>query len=475
MAKSSEGLDHQYGGVMSDWLPKRLPEDLDAERALLATLAAPNALDPESSFAQAHQAILSLAPEHFIHPAHRAILRAIRTLYAEAEEVNPLTLKAALERHGTLGLVGDYPGLIDLLSSEEVGKPMVLVDRLIDLWRARQVIRYGAEAVRCAASREKGISDLISELSGKLAALSVGRDVARIRSASAMLDRLKSREAFRDPGEAGGKAAWIGLPDLDEEIEASPKHVVIIAARPGIGKSALAIQGLWHTARCGLSSLLISLEMDTHEVEARLAAWLSGEGQRRFRDGTYTDTAVWNLSREELALQKIHTWAHPSGVAWSKVEAVIRDAVRVHGVSCVWIDHVLLLGKPSLGKGVNEAACWTALSRSIKRLAQELQICIVSLCQLNREGEGVEPKLSDLKESGGWEEDANAVVMLWPKDPKANEGRVENKPVFVKVAKNRSGAGFFKRELSFQGATNRFSVVERTTEDVQQAMRRRFR
>jgi replicative DNA helicase len=443
-----------------------LPEDIEAERTLVATLGASGTLDPGSEAADAHRAVLSIQPAHLVHPGHRAVLGAIQALYSAAADIDPLALKATLERQGTLAKVGGYPGLLEILGGEEVRRPSVLVERLMNLWRARQVIRLAEDAQQQAMVQGRDVQSLIGELAGRLMDLAAGNVSKGIRKASAMLDRVQCKEAFRQPGEMGGKLAWVGLPNIDEEVEASPRHVVIIAARPGGGKSALAVQGCWHTARHGHACLLVSLEMDEDEVESRLASWRTSEGHRRFRAGTYSDAAVNTLMRDGETMDRIHTWVHPSNVPWHTVEATIRDAVRVHQVRSVWIDHVLLLQKPNL-RGANDAACWTALSRAIKRLAQELNICIVSLCQLSRADDGAEPKLSSLKESGGWEEDANAVLMLWPKDPKASEGFAESKAVNVKVAKNRSGAGGWKRELEFRGAWSQFFEVERTTEDPQ--------
>jgi len=440
----------------------RFPDDIEAERALVSTLAAPGALDPESSFQQAHQAIIALSEDYFVHPANRAIFRGIKQLYVDAIEINPLTLKSCLEKNGTLNAVGGYGGIIESLGGEEVGKPMVLVDRLASLWRARQTIRYCADAAKAASSEELAIDEVIGDLSGKITSMHLGSKATEWHRASSMLDRLQAKEAFKRVGER--KVAYFGLDAIDDAIEAAPEHVVMIAARPACGKSALTIQSLWHTARKGNSCLLVSLEMNKDEVESRLASWGSGESQRKFRSGDYSDIAVFTLGKEHETLDRILIWDHPSGVQWNKVESIIRDAVRLHSVSCVFIDHVLLIAKPKGDKGANDAARWTELSHSLRRLAQELKICIVELCQLNRKDDGIEPMLSSLRDSGGWEEDANAVIMLWPKEVKASGDFTEQSSIFIKVEKNRSGISHFKREVCFQGAINRFSIVEQTTD-----------
>jgi replicative DNA helicase len=444
---------------------QKLPEDLDAERALLATLAAPGILDPGSLNAEAQRAALEMRPEYFVHPAHRAVCAAIQALYAEGAEIGLVVLKAKLEQEKRLGYVGGFAGLVEMLSFEEVGRPTVLVDRLLNLWRAREVIQLGIEAQRRGIEEQEPVGELVTDLANRLTTLATGATGLEIWKGTELLDRLMAGQPFRDPN-GSAKLVHFGIPAMDDVLEASASHVITIGARPGVGKSALEIQGVWRTALAGERPFLISLEMDRDEIGARLAAWQTGEPYKTFRQGTWTASSVESMVAESEALERITTWCHPSGVPWAKVEAAIRDAVRIHGCTSAWIDHSLLIAKPIQGKGSTDAACWSALSRGIKRLAQELRICIVVLIQLNRQGAEGEPKLSDLKESGAWEEDANAVWMLWDKNQNAEDTMAETKEIYVKAAKNRSGASGWKRELEFWGALNRFREVEQMTDPV---------
>lgn len=441
----------------------RTPEDLDSERSLLATLASPGALDPGNSSAECQKAVLSMRPAMFIHPTHRLVCEAIQGIYKANAEVNVLSLKAWLESKGKLDFAGGFTALVELVQNgEDVLYPMVLVDRLENLWRSREVMRLGAEAHRRGQDSMEPIGSVLSDIATQLSALSAGSTGIEIRSGGLIIDRLMSGEAFRDPN-GGAKLVNFGVPCMDEVVEAAQGHVITLGARPGVGKSAEAIQGLWETALSGGRPFLVSLEMDKHEIDSRLASWVTGSGYSVFRSGHWKASDVEAMMGVQAAAERIQTWCHPSGVPWSKVEAAIRDAVRVHGCTSVWIDHVLLIAKPVGSKGANDAACWSELSRGIKRLAQELGICIVNLIQLNRQGADGEPRLQDLKESGAWEEDANAVWMLWNKDAMAAETQQESKSVWVKSAKNRSGASGWKRELNFQGAINRFTEVTHET------------
>lgn len=126
----------------ASWLPERLPEDIDAERSLLATCCAPGA----ETLAVAVAAVLE--DEDFVHPAHRALFAALRGLLDQQLEVNALTLKDALDEDGTLAKVGGFGGLTELLGAPEVGRPQVLADLVKRKSRHRALVRLGAQLVR---------------------------------------------------------------------------------------------------------------------------------------------------------------------------------------------------------------------------------------------------------------------------------------------------------------------------------------
>jgi replicative DNA helicase len=443
---------------MTPYLPDRMPEDLEAEKMLLATLAGDFGLGHETD--GAHTAMLSCMPEYFVKPQHRLIFESMLRLYHSKQEISIIFVKADMEKYGTFDHAGGFTEISEVFSAMEVADPMPLVAILEDAYKRRILLNISAGIQTKAISGMVPTEDLISAAGQMLSGLSQGSTGAKTEDCAAIVPRLMAGEPFVEPGANSGKLAWLGLPEFDRAIEASAEHVITIAARPGIGKTALAIQTQWMTALNGIPSLLISLEMNRDELHGRVAAWKTGCEYRAFRDGRWNEWATNHLNEHVNTLAMMRYWVHPSGVPWAKAEAAIRESVRQHGTRVVLIDHLLLLQKPNLGKNANDAACWTAISRNIKRLAQELKICFVNLCQLNRAGDGVEPKLSDLKETGGWEEDANAVVLLYPKDPKAQTQIGGIKEVFGKAAKVRSGASGWKRLLEFDGAKSRFKEAK---------------
>jgi replicative DNA helicase len=128
----------------------------------------------------------------------------------------------------------------------------------------------------------------------------------------------------------------------------------------------------------------------------------------------------------------------------------------------VAIDHALLIARPDIGRGANSASQYSETARKIKEIAQRLGICVLLLCQVNRQAKEGEPSMGDLKESGGFEEFADAVLILWQKAD-AEAAPDKPTPVWAKLAKNRGGQGGWRRELGLRGAVGHFNEMERDT------------
>lgn len=435
-----------------------LPTDHDAELCLIATIGGEGELTPGAGYPYSHQALLAMDSRAFSDPRLRYIFDAIKAIYSRSEEVSMLVIKSELERTGKLDLVGGRVTLIELLGTEPTTRPDTLAGIVMERWNQRRLMRLADKMIESAELLTPA-DEIASRLQSSLAEVFSSGTNADVRQASMMLDYLHEGRPFRDTTHAE-KQAWLGLDAIDEALEAAPGHVIIVSARPGIGKTALAVQGACISAHHGGRPLVISLEMDHDEVFSRIAARLSGASAKIYRKGTWGQAESNNLSSQQAVMDRIGVWSHPSGVEWSRVEAVIRDQVRRNQVDSVWIDYFTLIRKPT-GKG-NDAALWGEVSSSIKRVAQELGITVVLLSQLNRDGDAVEPKLSDLRETGQLEQDANAVVMLWPKDAKAMESAAETKFIFAKLAKNRSGQAGWRCEIGFNGATGTLRPLVRS-------------
>ena len=443
----------------------RLAQDSAAERSLLATLCAPGAEHIASTI------LPSIKRDYFVTPQHRVLFEALEAIIEdENPEVTSITLRDQLVLMGKADLVGGIAGIGEILSADEVARPENLVDILRRHWTTRRIAELGHKLMHSPAALEDP-SALASEVATSLTNIQMSReDLDETPAGDAIMERLASMSRFTDD-ESSGKLVYFGIERLDQRIIVSSQDYVIIAARPGCGKTAKAVQMMCVTASKGIKCLFISLELKKVEAEARIAAWWTRVGYGYLWAGKYDTDTAGKFNRVRESANRIEVWHRPSGIEWAEVEAKIRRSVALCGVKVVFIDYFTLIAKPRGGRSSSDASLWAELSGKIRRIAQTLNIAIVVLCQLNREGDGVKPKLKDLKETGQLEQDAQIVIGLYKsKSEKSGElevpygergevQRVESgeEVPFLTLLKYRNGDSSLNMQLQFDGATNRFA------------------
>lgn len=450
---------------MPQALDEGVSSDVLAERSLIATICAPGA---ESVAANLLPTIRS---EFFVDPRCRLIFEALEVLMEDEDpEVSSITLRDQLVLMGKSHLVGGIVGIGEVLASDELGRPELLVDILRRHWMARRLAEYGHRLMHSPESKEDP-STLASEIATDLVNMQMSQaDRDETTAGDSIMDRFAHMLRFSDD-QSSGKIAHFGIEKLDSGIIVANEDYVIVAARPGCGKTAMAVQMMCQSATKGVNSLFVSLELKKVEAEARIAAWWTGIGYGHLWAGKYGEDTAGRFNRVRDAANRIEVWHRPSGTDWSEIEAKIRRAVAVRGVKLVFIDYFTLIAKPRGGRSSSDAALWGELSGKIRRLAQSLGIAIVVLCQLNREGDGVKPRLKDLKETGQLEQDAQIVIGLWRgkseksgdmEAPYGRDGEVAHvesgdEVPFLVLLKNRNGNANLNLQLQFDGATNRFA------------------
>jgi len=457
---------------MADWLPERLPEDIDAERAFLATCCAPGAGYVAS------EAVFSLSDEDFVHPAHRAVFRALRTLIEAQVEVSSLTLKDALDQDDSLNKVGGYPGLVELLAGEDVERPQVLADLIRRKAKLRRLVHLGAALVRRAAEEDEAPEVLVDQTAQDLFHLAQGDAKAKglltIQSvANDAMERLAERmEGRLSPG------VRVGFSRFDELTQGfQPGNLIVLAARPGIGKTALALNWILRAAqerdgRPGHCGAFFSLEMSHEEVFMRL---LSAQSQTNMKD-LQTGRASNRLDhvlrcRDELVQTPLFICDQASITVPQIANMVVKQGTQHNRkVEFVIIDYLQLLSSPenSRGSKQNEAVRIGEISRGLKLMAKDFGIPVVVLSQLNREVEhrtGGRPQLSDLRDSGAIEQDADMVAFIHrkmvPSSAQDDHSEDLNTAELI-VAKHRNGPTAII-PLHFQGEFAMYREMVRET------------
>lgn len=241
------------------------------------------------------------------------------------------------------------------------------------------------------------------------------------------------------------------LDDLCDQIEGG--EMIIIAARPSAGKSALALQFMKHISMVQkIPSMYISLEMKKDEMMNRLVA---GEGHVKFsslRGGYVANHEIDSVQNDIANLYTMPCYLYDHDYDFEKIVARIRRENLVHGVKVAFIDYLGLV-TVDMDSGVPRWQQIGEMSRRIKLLAQELNITPVVVNQLRRDAEGQEPTLADLRDSGSIEQDMDRGIFLWTKS--VPEDKTQPRIVGVSVAKNRNGP-IGKLELAFDGQHMRF-------------------
>jgi len=443
-------------------LSQRHPPSNDrAEMALLGALLANNkAYERISEF---------LAPEHFVDPVHGRIYQAIVRRVEAGQLADAVTLKAEFEHSGLLDEVGGtayfaqlLTSMVGIINAGEYGRAVH------DAWLRRQLIDIGEVVVNNAFGAESELDgrqqiELAESALFRLATQG-GNDGGFVTFERALTEAILGAErAFRRSGHVSGLTT--GLRDLDKKIGGlHTSDLMILAGRPGMGKSALATKiafgaahALVREARAedpnGLpkgSVAIFSLEMSAEQLATRLLAEesrVSGDRIRRGEIGQRDFDRFVQVSREIAGLP-LHIDDTPA-ITLSALRTRCRRLKRTKGLSLVVVDYLQLM-RPSVGtKPESRVLEISQITQGLKAIAKELAVPVLALSQLSRAVESREdkrPQLSDLRESGTIEQDADMVLFIY-RDEYYLQQRAPKQMAFDSEDKFQSALDKWQRDM----------------------------
>ena len=423
---------------------------LEAEQSVLGAVLADN---------RAIEAVQPLQSSDFAQEQHQIIWGAMSRMAARHYPIDPITL------HTELGESAKYAGGMAYLGALQAGTPS-----------ARNARRY-AELVRSASARRAVIAAAEAMIEGARNAESVDDVMQAAGSAMASIQRGQSRRAPRPLAEivaertdyyerlhAGEeRSGWqTHIPSLDRMLNGGlrPGKLYFVGARPAVGKSSLSAQLLLALARDGHCGLFLSQEMASEEVADRAVANLGRIDYSRIMSGKF-DGDDWHRASEMLeSMRDLPVLVDDQGAL---TLADIRSKCRsVPGLQVLVLDYLQLCSS-SADRGANRNAEIEEISRGLKALAMEMGLAIICLSQLNRQVEqraGGRPVLADLRDSGSIEQDADAVLLLWPL--RDDDG---SRQVGMSVAKNRQGR-CGDLVMRFEGGIQRWDESTETVESI---------
>ena len=464
---------------------RQLPYDIDVEQALIGAILVDNySLERVSTL---------LKPEHFYDPLHQRLYDAIERMWAKGHAVTPLTLKAIMEQDAGLAEVGGQAYLVSLARAAPALPNVKDYARILaDLAMRRELIRLGEDIVNTAyeAPIDLAPAAQIEEAEKALYRVAersrfgegpLGFDVALSQAVH------QAEQALARGGHISGVPS--GFTDLDSLLGGlHASDLIIVAGRPGMGKTALATNMAFHAARLwakdradqaepkrGAPVLLFSLEMAASQLSARILSEQTEIEMRKIRTGRFTDSEWDRFVHTAQVLGDLPLYIDDSGgISIAQIAARARRLKREKNIGLIMVDYLQLIEAASR-RYENRVQEVTEITKGLKALAKELSVPVVALSQLSR---GVDnrddkrPVLSDLRESGSIEQDADVVMFVYreeyylqSREPEAGTSeyddwvkkleRVHNRAEIL-VEKHRHGPTN-KLELFFDARFTRFS------------------
>ena len=415
-----------------------------------------------------------LKPECFYENGHQLIYRAIVDLASKQEPIDMLTVTEQLRRNGTLEEAGG-PFLIAQLTAKVASAAHVEYHARIiaQKYLARELITFSSDVQNKAFDDTQDVDDLMQEAEGKLFEISqrnVKKDVTQINPV--IKDALENLQIAANRKE-GLSGLQTGFNDLDKMTSGwQNSDLVIIAARPAMGKTAFVLSMAKNMAmNYNTPVAVFSLEMSNVQLVNRLIVNTCEIPGEKIKSGQLAPYEWEQLMAKIKDLYDVPLFIDDTpSLSVFELRTKARRLVREHGVKMVIIDYLQLMNASGMSFGSREQEVST-ISRSLKGLAKELNIPIIALSQLNRsvesrQGDGKRPQLSDLRESGAIEQDADMVCFIHrpeyykiTEDEKGNDlrGLAE-----IIIAKHRNGAVGDVR-LRFKGEFARFQNVDDDT------------
>src|SRR4051794_3198509 len=416
----------------SDPGPQSLPQNIEAEAALLGALMIDNRLVEDVQ--------LKLRSVHFFEPLHGRIYEAILKLTDSNRVANPVTLRPLFESDESIKEVGGPAYLAQLTGS---GAAVIgardFAGQVHDLALLRALIGVGRDLVEGALDTSEDVAPLAQIERAESALYSVAEEGGAEGKAKSFAEATKealevAERALNNGGHLSGFTT--GLESLNAKIGGLHKSdLMIVAGRPGMGKSALGTNIAFAAARrfirdaedgvepgksAGAPVALFSLEMSADQLATRILAEESGISSENLRMGKISQQEFRHLARAAAELQSLPLYIDDTpGLTIAALRTRARRLKRQKGIGIIIVDYLQLLqgtGRNSNDNRVNEIS---EISRGLKQLAKELEVPVIGLSQLSRaveQREDKRPQLSDLRESGSIEQDADIVLFIYRED-----------------------------------------------------------
>lgn len=436
------------------------PHSVEAEEAVLGSiLLDKGALYDVAAFLQ---------PGDFFLVKNEWVYAAILALHRRGEHIDYLTVIEELRNAGHLDELGGAAYITYLINHTPASMYADTYGRIVERAAVRRrLLRAASEIAALANSAEQPVDVALDAAAALLAGVSQVRQRRDLRTARELLPSVFDRvEAAREHGSAGIPT---GFADIDRRLGGGLQNsdLILLAARPGMGKTSWLLSAAMNGMKAGHTRpLIFSMEMSAEQLVQRWIAAESGVTTDKMRSGRMTDAEFAAFTDTWAALDGLpFVIDDTSGLTPEQFEAKVMRAVAEHGVNVVMVDYLGLMNVP--GRSENRTQEISLISRTLKSVARRADIPVLAASQLNRAVESRQdkrPQLADLRDSGSLEQDADAVLFIY-RDDYYHENTDRPNQADIICAKQRNGPTgtdtlYFRRE------TTQFSNLTRKGVDL---------
>lgn len=437
-----------------------LPQNTEAEQAVLGAIL----LDSDALIT----AMERVATEDFYRPSHQRIYETMLELSDENEPIDLITLTARLQDKGVLEDIGGVSYLSDLASAVPTSANIDYYAQIVEeKSMLRRLIRAATQIVSNGYASSDDVGAMLSEAEARIFEISQRRATSGFVSIRDVLMEVFEKVEILYSNKGGNTGIPSGFPDLDKMTAGFQRSdLIIVAARPSVGKTAFALNIAQNVGvRAKETVAIFSLEMGAAQLVQRMICAEANVDATRLRSGNLESEDWEKLTMAIGSLSEANIYIDDSpAVTVADIRAKCRRLKQERGLGMILIDYLQLIH--GRGKGDNRQQEVSEISRTLKQIARELNVPVIALSQLSR---GVEqrqdkrPMMSDLRESGSIEQDADIVSFLYRDDYYDKESEKKN-IIEIIIAKQRNGP-VGTVELVFLKNYNKFVPLNRTHAD----------
>lgn len=421
------------------------PHNIEAEQSVLGGLLLDN---------DAYDKIHTLKATAFYQHDHAKIYQAIGEMLQERKQVDIVTLAENLEAKGILRDVGGISYLGALAQNTPTAAN---IKRYADIVQEKATLRQLIVISSNIQHEAYSLNDVTAILDRAQASIMAITDSNQSSEPQMVGDLIAGRFEYFDQLYMGEvKLTGTGLNDLDSKLGGGLKggQLIVIAARPGMGKSALAVQLAEHIQTKEKAGVIFSCEMPNAQIVDRIISAHAKVASDVFQNGKFQDDDWDKLTSAIPKIQMMNLLVDDRAYTANAIASKSRTIKRKYGLGVIVIDYIQLLEGP----GDNREQVVANISRALKRLAVELDVPVIALTQLNRKVEdraNKRPVMSDIRESGAIEQDADVIIAIY-RDEEYNPDTSDKGTAEILILKNRSGKTS-KLRTTFIGEFTRFA------------------